>query len=175
MKKIILVALVFVGTGLGLVSAEPLSLSTQHFNKSTNPLGAINLRNNQDRLLRAIYQRQKQYFSNRYRAEVDDFQNIYNQRNRLRYSKKAINVNDETTDLKRTGELKDYRRTRTRNRYRVERSNAKQTFKARAICYFIEGTDANTDCLKSGVIDGQRHRVMPRMLKQNLLKQGLSI
>jgi len=172
MKKALFIALIATFGVIGLVSAETPSKaiantsSESDFHESTNPLGAINARNNIIQLYNAIAKRRSLYFSQKfrsqYRAETgENYDSITNQRLRLPYYKSQISVNDRSTDISRTGELKGTEGRRPVTKYRAQRSNAKQTLRARAICYYVEGGDANEECLKSNVIDGQRHRAIP--------------
>ena len=182
MKKFIALAAIAIFAGIGVAAAETSSVSDRFtssesdFNESTNALGAINLKNNQLRYLKAIARRQREYFTDLARKEfLEDtgvrYNNTYGQRLRHNYGRASINVNSRSTKLESAeGEFTDYKDQFVRPY--AARANSKQTFRARAICYYVEGGDANSDCMKNGLIDGQRHRVLPKNLRQEQAAVG---
>lgn len=165
MKKFLTVMTLAVLFGTGIAMAETSSVSPEYtssesdFRESTNAYGAINQKNNSARLLDAIRRRHLRYFRQVEEANDKDRKNIYTQKRRHQINLAESHVDGTQTDVKREGELQKRDRVQPVSRYRAQRANPKQTFRARAICYYVEGNDANADCMAANVIDGQTHRV----------------
>lgn len=176
MKKLTIATLAF-ALFFGIANAySPEGIDdVSHENYALNPLGSNNLQQINSNFLKAIQNRHQRYFRNKYRAEQGNWKNIYNQRLQHAASKSVNNVNDVQTTVKRGGPLTDRSGIRENTAYRAQRSNAKQTFRARAICYYVDGTDANSDCLKSGVIDGEKHRVITNPITEAQHREKISV
>lgn len=159
MKKITISALAFT-LFFGIASAySPEGINDVSNRYASNPLGAKNLEEVNSNFLKAIQNRHRRYFRLKHEQANGYSKNIYNQRLRHAQNRAGKGVNEVQTDIERGGPLVDRSGIRENSRYRAQRSNAKQTFRARAICYYVEGTDANADCMESGVIYGRDHRV----------------
>lgn len=118
-------------------------------------------RNNQQRYMDALRARYSRQWKTSVTAK-SGYYNIKNQKFRHLISQQEAAVDDGSSDMKRTGELTDYSGVRPAARARVQRVNAKQTFRARAIDYYVEGGDANAEAMAAGVIDGETNKVSLR-------------
>ncbi len=125
-----------------------------------NPLASLVQKKLNQRLRSAIHKRYRNYFTNIVRETKDRNRNV--QLARHKESKIDRNINNRSTSVVRSGELKTvpwYDVLRPVSLGAYERRNSKQTFRARAIDYYVEGGYAGTESMKSGVIYGSDHEV----------------
>ncbi len=74
-------------------------------------------------------------------------------------SRKATNTSEVSTMMNRSGDLTNYEGTKAYEDYNYVRPNPKQTFKARAIDYYVDGGDAGKEAMQSNVIVGSQHKI----------------
>ncbi|MCF7830577.1 hypothetical protein K9M41_01085 [Candidatus Gracilibacteria bacterium] len=152
MKKTLLVSLA-IGIGMGFVG----SVDAYKAEADEAPYSYANKQDSQEQLNKAVRLRWGRYNSEEQRGLEE--KNTLFQRMLHRLSLKDNNVNEQSTSVRRSGELTDFSRTQptTKNAYYV--NNANRNFRARAYDYYVEGGDAGTDSLKEGVIFGSTHKV----------------
>lgn len=126
-----------------------------------NPTTQLAQKSSQQKLNEAIKKRQWYYFKNKFRT--NDYKSRPSQETRRNIGKREINVSERSTQVTRTGALKDVpyygdRRELNRGQYSFP-NNSKRNFRARAIDYYVDGGDANTESMQKGVIYGSTHRV----------------
>ena len=113
------------------------------------------------RLDYAIAQRQQKNFKDKF-VRTMDYKNRLGQLYRHKVSRYYGHANERSTQVTRTGDLQtvpDYEYRRPYSEKSMIRPNSKQTFKRRAIDYYINGGDAGTDALRSDVIVSSEHQV----------------
>ena len=86
---------------------------------------------------------------------------LHGQRVRHLYGRESINVSDRSTGMVRTGALEDREKIRKRGSVSYIRANPKQTFKARAIDYYVDSGVAGKKAMESNVIYSSKY-VVPR-------------
>jgi len=74
-------------------------------------------------------------------------------------SRKASNTSEVSTMMNRSGALTNYEGTKAYEDYNYVRPNPKQTFKARAIDYYVDGGDAGKEAMRSNVIISSEHKI----------------
>jgi len=139
-----------------------------------NPLSWSVQRSNQARYMDALRSRYNRDWKIAVRAKTG-YDNLNYQKFRHQLSQEEAGVDDGGSVMNRSGRLTDYSGVRAAARARVERPNAKQTFRARAIDYYVEGGDANAEAMKAGVIDGQTNKVQLRRRRNMTEAVGAAI
>ncbi|MCF7847023.1 MAG: hypothetical protein K9M51_03245 [Candidatus Gracilibacteria bacterium] len=155
MKKYAILSLVL-GLGLVFVSAEAEAFSYAG-PAEVNYRSPSFKRNNQSQYLEALRRRYNLMYNKAERTLED--KHLYNQQAEHRINRYLQNTNEVNTLMRREGELQDRSRIEPVATPRYERSNSKQTFRARAIDYYVDGGYANAEAMKSNVIYGSEHKV----------------
>lgn len=156
MKKVLILSLSF-----SIFTATTLAYDEHREDGFQNATTTIGKKSSQAKLNEAISKRQWYYFKNKIRN--NSYKNRLNQQERHVYGKQSINVNEQSTQLKRDGELNsvpfyEERREATKGQYSIP-NNSKRNFRSRAINYYVEGGDANQDAMSSNLIYGSTHKV----------------
>ncbi|MCK5461263.1 hypothetical protein KAI58_04735 [Candidatus Gracilibacteria bacterium] len=156
MKKVLILTISF-----AVLSGTTFAYSETREDGFENPVSNLGQKSSQQKLNEAIKKRQWYYFKNKFRTT--DYKSRTNQQIRRNIGKKEINVNERSTKVTRTGELKDVpfyddRRELNQGQYNFP-NNPKRNFRSRAIDYYVEGGDANKKSMQSGVIYGSTHKV----------------
>lgn len=158
MKKIFLLVLAF---GIGMSYATTASAYAEESDLKVSPYSYANKRSIQQKLNDAIWRR----YSN---METKHYYRNGVQKNRLykeavhKLSKKSGNVNERSTEAVRDGELKNvpfYAERKESSNPALVPNNPKRNLRARAIDYYVEGGDAGSDALRSGLIYGSQHTI----------------
>lgn len=156
MKKALILGLILSFTATGSVSAY-----SEHFEDGfANPVTAVGLQNSENTLEDAVKKRQWFYFKQKIRDAI--YKNRLNQKQRHQYSKSVNHVDERSTQVERDGALRTvpyYQQRREYNNASYIRTNPKQTFRKRAINYYLEGGVAGKDALSADVLYGSTHRV----------------
>lgn len=156
MKKVLILSLSF-----AILSGTTLAYDENREDGFQNATTQIGQKSSQAKLNEAISKRQWSYFKNKIRD--NSYKNRLNQQQRHIYGKQSINVNEQSTQLKRDGALNSspfYEEVREANQgqYSVP-NNSKRNFRSRAINYYVEGGDANKESMTSNLIYGSTHKV----------------
>ncbi|MBT3349108.1 hypothetical protein HN954_02445 [bacterium] len=106
-------------------------------------------------------------------SQTIEDKNVYNQQAVHRIRKYISNVNEVDTEVSRKGELQDRTGVVPVANIRFERPNAKQTFRARAIDYYVDGGEANEEAMAAGVIYGSTHKVNRNNWVSDMYKKQL--
>ena len=129
---------------------------------SDNPLAFGTRKASQEDLSEAIDLRRGYYSKNKY-VRTNDYKNRLNQIDRHRVSRYYGHTPDTATQMNRDGELVEvpyYEDRKANSETSLVRTNAKQIFRARAIDYYVDGGDADTDTLRSeGYVKSSEHKV----------------
>lgn len=158
MKKVFALGVVF-GVLLQVDLASAYSESRDGLGGS-NPLSPLIQKKIQQKQDHAIWTRYRNYFTGKNRRKED--QSLASQKRVHRNSQKNSNVSGGTTEMNRTGALKDvpyYAEQRPVSLGAYERKNSKQIFRKRAIDYYVDGGNAGSAALKEGVVYGSEHEV----------------
>ena len=163
MKKTLLAATIF-----GFLS--PFVAGDSHAYSQWRDSGDMKFQNLESVLLQkenrqeldAAIERRYYNFYKKHFINNGDYKSRTNQQMRHNYGRWMGRTNDRSTIPNREGELKtvnEYNERRPNSQKSLVRSNSKQTFRARAIDYYVDGGDANTAALQSNVILGSEHKV----------------
>ncbi len=140
-----------------------------------NPLTSYAQKKNKEKLERAVGERRRNYFRKKSR-DNKVYKNWKNQFQTHRRSKANAGLNERSTRMKRTGKLRtrSFDRLRPMSSKSPERSTAKQTFRARAIDYYIRGGEAGSEAMRSGVTRSTEHQVSRRKIVSRRARIGRS-
>jgi len=155
MKKIFLVSL-----ALGISISITNTVDAYKIEPNAAPYSYSNKLDNQDLLNQAIRKRWGLTDSKNNR-DLSTKNSLW-QKLAHTLSLRANHVNEQSTTLSRTGELKTVpnyskRQHTTNNNY--ARPNSTSVFKARIIDYYVNGGNAGTEVLKDDLILGSEHKV----------------
>jgi len=170
-----LTAFVFVGTFLALNSAYAYS-EGRDGDRIRNPNTAFAQKKVNAKLNEAKKMRYRNYFQNKNRKPYQ--QNVRYQKAIHQQNRSSNNISTRSTRMKRNGRygsLPSYNYQRPSRNIAYERRNSKQTFRARAIDYYIHDGEAGTPALKSGVSFDSEHNVERIPLQRTKRKQVGSI
>lgn len=158
MKKLLFLALVLTfGFSLSLHRAEAFA---EESSTRYSPYSFANKRSVQEKLNDAIWRRYRNDETKQYRNGIQKSRPYQQAIHNL--GKKENNVNERSTQMNRSGELKNvpyYDERQQFNNPSMIRKNPKQVFRKRVIDYYVDGGDAGSEALRSDVILGSQHQV----------------
>ncbi len=174
MKK--LFSFVFVLGAFVLVSDVSAYSESRDGGKVRDPLAPLVQKKTKEKYSNAMWQRYQNYINpKRRRASFEDQNQLKRHHNQSRADR---NVTSRSTRMNRSGRLRNvpfYGLYRRSSRPAYERVNHKQTFRARAIDYYVDGGTGGTDAMKSGVILGSQHKINRFPLRRSNRAAGRAI
>jgi len=169
MKKTLAIAITISVIGMNAVSANSNTATYK-------PNSVMNVQQTISKILNAKKQRFMKYLKNKY-IKKNEYSTRIGQKVRHNKSRAQKNTSDESTILKRDGELKfvpHYDKIREHVNSSYLRTNQKQVFRARAINYYLDGGKAGAEEISKNIIFGSKHKV-PRVFNRTKKQQATDI